>query len=224
MLKPVPRFQADTIDAWIFDLDNTIYPARSGLFGRVSQRMTLFIQTMFELGRDEAFALQKDLFHRHGTTASGLKKEHGIDPSDFMAFVHEIDLSDVSHDAELDAMLAALPGKKIIFTNGTERHASRILDAYGISHHFSGCYDIIRADHRPKPEPVIYSELLEEHAITAENAVMIEDMAVNLKPAAAMGITTVWLEDQLDWGSPHIDANHIDFIDYDLKTFLRKVV
>ena len=131
MLKPVSRFQADAIDAWIFDLDNTIYPERSGLFDRVSRRMTLFIQNLFDLDRDRAFALQKDLLNRFGTTASGLMQEHNIDPSDFMAFVHDINLDDIDHDPELDQLLAGLPGTKVIFTNGTERHAEQILNAFG---------------------------------------------------------------------------------------------
>ena len=223
MLKPVSRFQADAIDAWIFDLDNTIYPERSGLFDRVSRRMTLFIQNLFDLDRDRAFALQKDLLNRFGTTASGLMQEHNIDPSDFMAFVHDINLDDIDHDPELDQLLAGLPGTKVIFTNGTERHAEQILNAFGISHHFSGCYDIIRGQFRPKPDPVVYQELLRHHGITPGRAVMVEDMAGNLKPAYDLGITTVWLQQELDLSRSRMDNGHIDFIDYDLKTFLRKV-
>lgn len=145
--------------------------------------MTLFIQNLFDLDRDRAFALQKDLLNRFGTTASGLMQEHNIDPSDFMAFVHDINLDDIDHDPELDQLLAGLPGTKVIFTNGTERHAEQILNAFGISHHFSGCYDIIRGQFRPKPDPVVYQELLRHHGITPGRAVMVEDMAVNLKPA-----------------------------------------
>ena len=221
-LKSVQDFEAGRYDAWIFDLDNTIYPASSGLFGRVSARMTLFIQEMFDLNHEGAFRIQKDLFRRYGTTASGLMKEHKVDPGEFMAFVHDIDLDDVEPDPELEAMLAGLPGTKVIFTNGTERHAQRILDAYGIGHHFNGCYDIVQSGHRPKPEPAVYGEMMERHGIEPRHAVMIEDMAVNLKPASAMGVTTVWLRD--DIGEPGGDADHIDFIELDLKTFLRKVV
>ena len=186
--------------------------------------MTLFIQEMFDLNHEGAFRLQKDLFRRYGTTASGLMKEHKVDPAEFMAFVHDIDLDDVEPDPELDGMLAGLHGTKVIFTNATERHSRRILDAYGIGHHFSGCYDIVQSGHRPKPEPAVYGEMMERHGIEPRRAVMIEDMAVNLKPASAMGVTTVWLRDGADGPGSGGDTDHVDFIELDLKTFLRKVV
>ena len=223
MLKPAKGFQADAYDGWIFDLDNTIYPAASRLFDQVSQRMTLFIQDRFNLDHDAAFARQKDLFRRYGTTASGLMHEHGIEPRDFMDFVHAIDLDGFHPDAELDAAIGALPGRKVIFTNGTHDHASRILGAMKLEHHFEGIYDIFDANHRPKPEPAIYHEVVERFGINASSAVMIEDMAVNLVPAAEMGVTTVLLEHNLDWNNPALTADHIDFIASDLKSFLRNM-
>ena len=224
MRKPAERLDPERFDAWIFDLDNTIYPASSGLFGRVSSRMTLFIQGMFDLDREGAFRIQKDLFRRHGTTAAGLMKEHSVDPSEFMAFVHDIDLDDVEPDPELDGLLSSLPGRKVIFTNGTESHARRILDAYGIGRHFSGCYDILQSGHRPKPEPAVYAEMMRLHGIEPGSAVMIEDMAVNLEPASAMGVTTVWLDGGPGEPGAGADAGHIDYIEPDLKTFLRGIV
>ena len=221
MLRRASSFAADDYNSWIFDLDNTIYPAESGLFDQVSYRMTAFIQETFNLDRDGAFALQKDLFRRYGTTARGLMEDHNMDPQDFLSYVHDIDLSGVTPDAELDSALANLPGKKVIFTNGTTRHATRILDAYGIAHHFDYCYDIIEAQHRPKPDPLIYDELLERAGLTATKAVMVEDMAVNLKPAAERGITTIWLDHQFDWGNPEMTETHIDYIARDLKSFFR---
>ena len=221
MLRRAPSFAADEYDSWIFDLDNTIYPAESGLFDQVSYRMTAFIQETFDLDRDGAFVLQKDLFRRYGTTARGLMEDHDMDPQDFLSYVHDIDLSGVTPDAELDAALANLPGKKVIFTNGTTRHATRILDAYGITHHFDYCYDIIEAQHRPKPDPLIYDELLDRAGLTASKAVMVEDMAVNLKPAAERGITTIWLDHQFDWSKPEMAETHIDYIARDLKSFFR---
>lgn len=223
MLTPAQGLQADQFDSWIFDLDNTIYPAASNLFDQVAKRMTLFIQDRFDLDHDAAFARQKDLFRRYGTTASGLMHEHGVEPRDFMDFVHEIDLDGFHPDAELDAAIGALPGKKVIFTNGTHHHASRILDAMGLKHHFEGIYDIFDANHRPKPEPAIYQEVVERFTIDTRSAVMIEDMAVNLEPAAEMGVTTVLLEHNLDWNNPAMTAGHIDYIAADLKTFLRNL-
>jgi len=223
MMNSNQPFDVHKYTGWIFDLDNTIYPEASGLFSQVSDRMTLFIQNLFDLDRDAALIRQKELFHRYGTTASGLMKEYGMDPAEFMAFVHEIDLSELSYDAELDERIGALPGQKVIFTNGTTRHATRILDAYGIRHHFDYVYDIIESQHRPKPDPVIYREMLDRTGLDAKTAVMIEDMAVNLKPAAEIGITTVLLKQNFDGAEKGIDTTHVDFIAHDLKTFLRQV-
>ena len=223
MLKPVKGFDADRFDGWIFDLDNTIYPAESGLFDQISQRITLFIQQQFGLGHDDALARQKDLLSRYGTTANGLRHEYDIDPQKFMDFVHSIDLKGFRPDPEIDAAITALPGKKVIFTNGTKDHASQILEAMALSHHFEGIYDIFDANHRPKPEPDIYHEVVGRFGINTETAVMIEDMAVNLKPAAKMGVTTVLLEHNLDWNNPAMTTDHIDFIARDLKTFFRNL-
>lgn len=223
MLKPAQGFQADQFDSWIFDLDNTIYPAASNLFDQVSERMTLFIRERFDLDHEAAFARQKDLFRRYGTTASGLMHEHGIEPRDFMDFVHAIDLDGFHPDPELDTAIGALPGTKVIFTNGTHDHATRILEAMELRHHFDGIYDIFDAGHRPKPEPAIYHEVVERFGINARSAVMIEDMAVNLVPAAEMGVTTVLLEHNLDWNNPVMTAGHIDYIAADLKTFLHNL-
>ena len=224
MQKPLSWFKDQAINAWIFDLDNTIYPANSGLFKRVERRMTMFVQNHLGIDYEPAYALQKDLFHRYGMTVTGLVLEHGVDANEYMDFVHQIDLSDIEPDLELDALLGSLEGKKIIFTNGTAKHANAILGAYGIGHHFSGCYDIVRGNHRPKPDPAVYAECVAEYAIVPETAAMFEDMAVNLAPAADMGMTTVWLND-----APKTDLDtqqasiQIDFIDNDLKTFLTKI-
>ena len=223
LLSPKYHFPVDTVDGWIFDLDNTIYPAASGLFDQVAYRMNSFLETRFNLDQDGARAMRKDLFERYGTTAKGLMEDHDMDPHDFLSYVHEIDLSEVVYDPELDSTLGSLPGKKVIFTNGTTHHASRILEAYRIEHHFEYCYDIIEANHRPKPDPSIYGEMLNRTGINPERAVMIEDMAVNLKPASDLGITTVWLDHDLSWSKPEMVAPHIDYIACDLKQFFSKL-
>jgi putative hydrolase of the HAD superfamily len=223
MLSLRTPFPVDDIDSWIFDLDNTIYPATSGLFDQVAQRMTAYIQKNFKLNAKDAGLLRQDLFHRYGTTAKGLMVDHDIDPNDFLSYVHDIDLSDVSYDPDLDQTLSRLSGKKVIFTNGTTHHANRILEAYRINHHFDYCYDIIESDHRPKPDPQTYTEMLSKTGINPERAVMIEDMAVNLKPAADLGITTVWLDLNLNGGKPEMVDSYIDYIACDLKQFFSKL-
>ena len=223
LLSPKTHFPAETIEGWIFDLDNTIYPAVSGLFDQVAFRMNSFLEERFNLDNNAARAMRSDLFQRYGTTAKGLMEDHDMDPHDFLSYVHDIDLSSVSYDRELDESLANLPGKKVIFTNGTTRHAMRILEAYKIDHHFSYCYDIIEADHRPKPDPVVYDDMLVKTGLDPKTAVMIEHMAVNLEPASARGITTVWLDHDLDWSKPGMVAPYIDFIACDLKEFFSKL-
>ena len=210
----------DGVEAWVFDLDNTIYPARSGLFLQVARRMTGFIMEKFNLEEEPARDLQKRLFRQYGTTMAGLMREYDMPPDEFLHFVHDIDLSSLDHDSMLDAGIGKLPGRKVIFTNGTTRHAERILDAYGISHHFDFIYDIYAADHQPKPNPAIYDDMLARTGINPQRAVMIEDMAVNLKPAAALGMTTLWLEHELDWARKGVDEGFVHFHASDLKDFL----
>ncbi len=213
----------DGIKTWIFDLDNTIYPAASRLFDQVRHRMTDYIQHHFALERDEARAMQRDLFLRYRTTMKGLMVEHGTDPHHFMDFVHDIDLSTLGYDSELDEGIGALSGRKVIFTNGSAAHAANILDAYGIRHHFDFTYDIFSADFLPKPEPQTYADFMQKADIDPNTAIMVEDMAINLKPAYDMGVKTLWL-DHPDEDVPsegHMDdLSHIHYIANDLKHFL----
>ncbi len=213
-------FNSADYNGWIFDLDNTLYAADSGLFSQVSQRMTDFLMAHFGFDRAAATALRRDLFQRYGTTASGLIREYNMDISSFLSYVHDIDLSSLSKDSELDAVLAGLAGDKVIFTNGTRDHAQRILAALGIEHHFSYYYDIIEADYRSKPEPAIYDDMLAKTGLDASSCVMVEDMAVNLPPASRLGIATVWLSGN---NAALSSLDYIDFIARDLKDFFRNI-
>ena len=141
--KDLIKFESGSITDWVFDLDNTIYPANSSLFPRVVERMISFIANHFNIAEAEAAVLKTRLFRQYGTTMHGLMREHNMEPDEFLFYVHEIDLSDVSYDKDLDDGLGALSGRKHIYTNGTARHAERILTAYGIRHHFDHIYDIV---------------------------------------------------------------------------------
>lgn len=223
LTKSYDHFPIAETNAWIFDLDNTIYPAESNLFEQVSQRMTDFISNYFDISQVEARALRSDLFARFGTTAKGLMEVYDMKPLKFLSYVHDIDLSGIGYDQQLDQDLAKLPGRKVIFTNGTRQHAMRILDAYGIVRHFDHCYDIMAADFQPKPDPATYQDMLEKTNINPNEAVMIEDMAVNLKPAADTGMKTVWLNHKLDKHDKTIDDEHVHYIARDLKSFLSTI-
>ena len=195
------HFPVSDINDWIFDLDNTIYPARSNLFVRVAVRITEFVANHFEVEADEARVIQKDLFHRYGTTMRGLLVEENMTPDAFLHYVHDIDVSDLPYEAELDQMIGALPGRKHIFTNGTVPHAENILNAYGIRHHFDQIFDIVGADYVPKPEKQAFDRFMQVTSIDPAGAVMIEDMARNLEPAHHLGMRTVWLASDIDWAA-----------------------
>jgi putative hydrolase of the HAD superfamily len=219
-VKSPVHFPVSDINDWIFELDNTIYPARSNLFIRVAVRITEFVASHFQVETDEAKIIQKDLFHRYGTTMRGLMVEEKLAPEDYLHYVHDIDVSDLPYEAELDRMIGALPGRKHIFTNGTVPHAENILNAYGIRHHFDEIFDIVGADYVPKPETAAFDRFIAKTQIDPTGAVMLEDMARNLEPAAALGMRTVWLASDHDFARNGSDQDYVHFIADDLKSFL----
>jgi putative hydrolase of the HAD superfamily len=208
------------IETWIFDLDNTLYPASCRLFDQVQQRMNEYICNRFGLSPDGAAERRRTYFREHGTTLRGLMTEDGIDPHDFLAFVHEIDLSRVPPDPALAAALRELHGRKIIHTNGSVRHAERLLDHLGLTDSFSGIIDIVAAEFDPKPSLAGYQLLLRRHAVDPRCALMIEDIARNLAPAAELGMTTAWMRNGLDWAAAESDADYIHHVVDDLAGFL----
>jgi putative hydrolase of the HAD superfamily len=208
------------IETWIFDLDNTLYPASCRLFDQVHARMTHFIGDRLGLSPESALALQKAYFREHGTTLRGLMTVNRIDPNDFLGYVHEIDLACVPPDPVLVEALATLPGRKIVHTNGSERHARRLLDHLGIAGSFCGIIDIEAAGYEPKPGLAGYHELLRRHEVTPATALMIEDMAKNLAPAATLGMTTAWVRNPVDWAAAGSEGDHIHYVIDDLGTFL----
>ena len=212
------------IDTWVFDLDNTLYPASCNLFDQIHRRMGEFISGLLDVDLDEAKRLQKIYFREHGTTLRGLMNVHRIDPAAFLDHVHQIDLSPVPADAALVAALAALPGRKLVFTNGTVRHAENILGHLGIADHFADIFDIAACNYMPKPDPAGYAELVRRFAIAPRRAVMIEDMAKNLAPAAALGMTTVWLRGTIDWAREGAEADYVHYVAEALTPFLAGVV
>src|SRR5215470_11101633 len=150
LAQPRHLRSVDHVTDWVFDLDNTLYPARCNLFAQVDRRIGLFIEGLLGLEQGPARELQKRYFREHGTTLRGLMTHHGIDPRAFLDFVHEIDLAPVPPSPALDAALAALPGRKFIFTNGSVAHADRVMGRLGVAHHFEGIFDIVAADYLPK--------------------------------------------------------------------------
>jgi putative hydrolase of the HAD superfamily len=208
------------IETWIFDLDNTLYPASCGLFDQIHARMTCFISERLTLSPEAALALQKAYFREHGTTLRGLMIVNRIDAEDFLAYVHDIDLACLLPDPVLVEALAMLPGRKIVHTNGSHRHAERLLDHLGIAQSFCGIFDIAAAGYEPKPALVGYQELLRRHNVSPGTALMVEDIARNLVPAAALGMTTAWVRNAIDWAAATSEADHIHYVVQDLGSFL----
>jgi len=211
-------------ETWVFDLDNTLYPASCRLFDQVDWNITRYISRLFDMPLEQARALQKSYFREHGTTMRALMTLHGVDPVEFMDKVHDIDLTGVAPSPRLDAALGRLPGRKIIFTNGDVPHAERVMGRLGVRHHFEAVFDIVASEYEPKPAPRVYVKMTETHGIDPARAVMVEDMARNLAPAHAMGMTTVWLRPPGDagatWARDGADGGHIHHVIDDLEDWL----
>ncbi|PWR18718.1 pyrimidine 5'-nucleotidase [Zavarzinia compransoris] len=206
-------------ETWVFDLDNTLYPASCRLFDQIEAKMRSYIRRHLGLDDEAARALKTRLFHAHGTTMKGLMVDHGVDPHDFLAFVHDIDLAPLDGAPALDGVLAALPGRKVIFTNGSAAHAGNVLARLGIAGHFDGVFDIVAAGFTPKPEIGPYRTMLADLGIDPARATMVEDMARNLRPAADLGMATVWIPNGTDWGAEG-QGDHIHHVADDLAAFL----
>jgi putative hydrolase of the HAD superfamily len=211
------------IDTWIFDLDNTLYPASSSLFPQIDLRMGAYIQRLLGVDKDEAWRVQKGFFHSHGMTLPGLMEAHGVDPHDFLDFVHDVDVEVVQPRPDLGAMIARLPGRKLVFTNADAPYATRVLARLGLSDSFDAMHDIHALGYVPKPQPGAYAHLCAAHSVTPERALFVEDMARNLVPAKAIGMTTVWIDNGSEQGpakDPGVAAEHIDYTAHDVGQFL----
>ena len=182
------------IDTWIFDLDNTLYSADSGIFQQVHKLMGKFIVEHLNVNINEAKTIQRKYYKKHGTTLRGLMDNHGIDPDSFLEEVHNLDYSIIHPNNKLIESLINLDGKKYIFTNANKKHADIILDKLQITNLFEGIFDIKMANYIPKPEIQTYEKLIETYNINPNKTIMFDDIAKNLVPAAKMGFITVWID------------------------------
>lgn len=219
---------------WVFDLDNTLYPAECDLFAEIDQRMTDFVARFLRLPRDEARATQKQYYAEHGTTLNGLMSMHGMEPDEFLAHVHEIDLSPLPRTPDLAQAIGSLPGQKFVYTNGSRGHAERVTDYMGLRHVFDGQFAIEDSQFTPKPNQTSYDLFLGQFGIDPNQSVFFEDLARNLAPAKKMGFSTVLVQSDKDWSHEPESARpagigddlppHIDYVTRDLTQFVRSIV
>jgi putative hydrolase of the HAD superfamily len=217
-----PRFTH--IRDWIFDLDNCLYPASSGLFDLIDERMGAYIQRLLGVDAAEARRVQKMHFHGSGTTLAGLMKYHDVDPHHFMGDVHDIPLDRLARDDRLIAALARLPGRKFIHTNGNADYAWKVLDRLGLAATVDHLHDIFAADLTPKPQLHGYRKLLDQFGIDPGHAVMVEDMVQNLKPAKALGMTTIWVDNGSERGNHGYDQAVVDVRIANVADWLESVI
>lgn len=219
------------VSEWVFDLDNTLYPRHCDLFAQIDWKMTDYVAKLLDKPKDEARILQKELYREFGTTLAGLMKRYHVDPHDFLEAVHDIDYSSVTPNPVLGEMIAALPGRKHIFTNGDVGHAKRTTDQLGITEHFDKVFDIVASNMVPKPAEAPYHKFLADHAVEPKQAAMFEDMPRNLDVPKAMGLRTVLIVP--DEGSEYSaeswefeieDHGNIDFATKNLDGFLADVL
>ena len=219
----------DKVETWVFDLDNTLYPHHL-LWQQVDDRIRSYVAEFLKVSKDEAFRVQKDYYKRYGTTMRGLMTEHGLNPDDYLEYVHQIDHSPLEPNPVLGLALKNLPGRKLILTNGTRKHADAVMRRLEIHEHFEDVFDIIAAELEPKPSAITYERFLERHDVDPGKAAMFEDLARNLEAPHALGMTTVLVVPagtrevfREDWELEGRDDPHVDHVIDDLSGFLNRL-
>ncbi len=215
------------VETWVFDLDNTLYPHHLNLWQQVDDRIRSFVSDFLKIPKDEAFRVQKDYYKRYGTTMRGLMAEHGLTPDTYLEYVHAIDHSPLVPNPALGAALERLPGRKLILTNGTRKHADAVMRRLDVHGHFEDVFDIAAADLDPKPLPQAYERFLRRHCVDPEKAAMFEDLARNLEVPHSLGMTTVLVVPTGDrevlregWELEGREAPHVDYVTDNIVGFI----
>ena len=205
------------VSYWVFDLDNTLYPPAARLFDQIEVKMTQYVMDALRVERTEANRLRKLYWHQYGTTLAGLMREHDVDPAPYLVDVHDISLDHLEHDHSLARHISALPGRRIVYTNGTAPYAERVLHARGLSGLFDAVYGVEHADFCPKPERAAFEQVFATDGTDPARAAMFEDDPRNLAEPHAMGMRTVHVAPD-----PH-EADHIHHHTSDLTSFLQSL-
>jgi len=210
------------IKYWLFDLDNTLYSGQTKVFDQVDKKMSFFISKKLDVSLEKAKKIQKEYFHKYSTTLSGMIKHHKIDADEFLEFVHDVDLSFLKQDKDLENEISKIEGKKIIFTNGSKAHAENVTKKIGIDRLFDGVFDIVESNFIPKPSMQAYKKLIQKYKIEPQYCILVEDIARNLKPAHELGMKTVWIKNDEPWAAEFSGENFINYRTENLTNFLKE--
>lgn len=205
------------VTTWVFDLDNTLYPPRYRLFDQIEVKMTQWVMDALGVDREKANHLRQHYWETHGTTLAGLMREHAIDPGPYLAEVHDIDFSSLPADPELATRIAALPGRRIVYTNACEPYALKVLEARGLSGLFDAVYGVEHAGFHPKPDRAAFEMVFAADGLDPSRAAMFEDDARNLRVPHEMGMRTVHVALEPE------PAGHIHHHTEDLAEFLARL-
>ena len=211
------------IKYWLFDLDNTLYSGDTKVFDQVDKKMSKFISEKLKVSEEEAKKIQKNYFHEYNTTLNGMIKNHDIDATEFLEFVHDVNLDFLQKDEFLGNQINKLNGKKIIFTNGSKAHAANVTEKIGIDKLFDGVFDIVDSEFYPKPSMEPYKKIIENYNIEPEYCIFFEDIARNLQPAHELGMKTVWIKNKEPWAAEYSDAEFINYRTDNLANFLKEI-
>ena len=227
---PAPRAFAH-VETWVFDLDNTLYPREINLWQQVDARIGDYVAQFLDVSTHDAYRIQKDYYLRYGTTMRGMMEEHAMDHRAYLDFVHMIDHSMLEPNPALGHAISALPGRKLILTNGTVAHAEAVLKRLDIDTHFAGIFDIVAGELEPKPAPQTYDKFLSRHDVDPKRAAMFEDLARNLEVPHQRGMKTVFVvpkgsdpAGRQAWEFEGRDAAHVEYVTDDLTGFLNRIV
>jgi putative hydrolase of the HAD superfamily len=218
---PVPRDAFSEVETWIFDLDNTLYHVSPEMHGEVDELLGSFVSRFLGIDRVEARRIQKAYFHEFGMTLCGLIENHDLDPDEYFAHMLQADLSGIGRDPALVEAIGALDGRKVVYSNAPSAHVRQVLEQLGLTTHFDAVHDIEAAGFMPKPARAAYDELCRRYQIDPQRAVMIDDIARNLEPAAEIGMTTVWKKTDAEWAIDAEVSGYVHHVTDDLEAWLR---
>ncbi|UYV38545.1 pyrimidine 5'-nucleotidase [Rhodobacteraceae bacterium D3-12] len=209
----MPKHHFTHVAHWVFDLDNTLYPPHARLFDQIEVKMTQYVMDALGVDRAHANFLRKDYWQRYGTTLAGLMQEHDVDPTPYLTHVHEISLDHLEPDTELRRGISALPGRKIVYTNGSAPYAERVIAARGLNGVFDAIYGVEHADFHPKPDARAFAAVFARDGVEPMLGAMFEDDARNLAVPHDLGMRCVHVAPERGTGD-HIHHHTVDLTEF----------